>query len=114
MYDLAILFNIISLFVGVSVISISIFIYQTRKNKLLIYYIGFNVSFFLIQNSITLLTYSNHVENPAAFITILSKFLDILGTSFSGFFGILLIHSILCKQLTKSKLQMVSAICFFN
>ena len=114
MNDIAILFNIISLFIGVAAISISIFIYQNYKKKALKYFIGFNLSFFFIQNSISLLTYSSRVKNPAEYITILSKIFDTIGTSASSFFGILLINSLLCKEISKTKKQIVTAVCFFQ
>lgn len=114
MNDIAILFSIISLFIGVAAISISIFINQNYKKKALKFFISLNLSFFLIQNSITLITYSARVENPAEYIPILSKVLDIAGTSFSSFFGILLINSILGKEISNTKKQIITTVCFFQ
>ena len=114
MNDITILFNNVSLFIGAAAISISIFIYQNYKKKALKYFIGFNLSFFFIQNSITLLTYSKRVNNPAKYILILSNILDTLGTSFSSFFGILLINTLLCKEISKTKKQIITVICLFQ
>lgn len=69
---------------------------------------------FFIQNSITLTTYSARVENPAEYIPILSKIFDTAGTSFSSFYGILLINLLLGKEISKIKKQIITAVCTFQ
>ena len=112
MCDLAILFSIISLFVGVA--SISIFINRICRNRTLELFIGLNLSFFLIQNSITLILYWTRVEQPLELILILSKILDTTGTSLISFFGMLLINSFLIKEISPKKIFTISAIAIFQ
>jgi DNA-binding CsgD family transcriptional regulator len=114
MIDTAILFSIFSLFIGAAAISISIFINQSNKKRALELFIGLNLSFFLIQNSIILNSYSARVESPAEYIPILSKVLDTVGTSFSSFFGMFLINSILGKEISNSKKQIITAVSSFQ
>jgi len=57
-------------------------------------------------------TYTNEYvyrvcKNPVEYITILLKISDIIGTSASSFFGILLINSLLCKEISKTKKQIM-------
>lgn len=114
MSDLAILFSIITLFVGVASISISIFINRKYKKRTLELFIGLNLSFFLIQNSITLILYGTRLEQPIGFIFILSKILDAIGTSLISFFGMLLINSFLIKEIAPKKIFTISAISIFQ
>lgn len=114
MSDLAILFSIISLFVGVASISISIFINRICRSRTLELFIGLNLSFFLIQNSITLILYGTRVEQPIELILILSKILDTTGTSLISFFGMLLINSLLIKEISPKKIFTISAISIFQ
>ena len=83
MKDFQLLFCITSLFVGISSISISSFIYSNNTKKVLKFFIGLNLSFFTIQSSIALWLYSENAINASAFVLVLAKFLDIIGTTFS-------------------------------
>lgn len=110
MDDIAILFYVVSLFVGTASISVSIFINRNYNKRALELFIGLNLSFFFIQNSIALLAHAARVENPAAFILILSKVFDTAGTSLSSFFGMLLINSLLGKEISKTKKWIIMAV----
>lgn len=114
MKDIPFLLSFISLFIGVASISISIFINRSYQKRSLELFIGLNVSFFLIQNSITLNTYASRVEGPESFIFFLSKIFDIAGTSFSSFFGLLLINSLLGKKLSNTQKIIIIFVCFFQ
>ena len=110
MSDIAILFSLISLFAGVASISISIFINQKYKKRVLELFIVFNLSFFLIQSSITLILYGTRVEKPAEFIFALSKIFDATGTSLSSFCGMLFMNYLLGIKISKSKKWAISVI----
>ena len=114
MNDIQFLFSIISLFIGVAAISISSFIYISNQKRMLRFFIGLNISFFLIQNAITLSIYATNVGKLDSFITIASKCLDMLGTSFSSLFGILLINVLLGKEITKIKKIVVGVVFAFQ
>jgi len=114
MNDIQFFFSIISLFIGVGAISISSFIYMSNRKKTLRFFIGLNISLFLIQNAITLIIYATNVGKLDSFITILSKCLDMLGTSFSSLFGILLINALLGKEITRIKKIIVGAVFTFQ
>lgn len=114
MSDIAVLFSFISLFAGVASISISIFINQKYKKRVLELFIGLNVSFFLIQNSITLILYETRVEKPAKFIFALSKIFDATGTSLSSLLGILFINYLLGITISKRKKWAISVISIFQ
>ncbi|QXE20851.1 LuxR C-terminal-related transcriptional regulator [Clostridium sp. 001] len=114
MKDIHLLFCIISLFTGVSSISISYFIYNSNKKKSLKFFIALNLSFFAIQNSITLGLYSKYVIEVGSFIPCLSKFLDIVGTSFSSLSGLFLINYLFGIQITNFKKTLFISIFVFQ
>ncbi|MFT8313732.1 MAG: helix-turn-helix transcriptional regulator [Clostridium sp.] len=103
MKDIVILFSIISLFIGVASISISVFINQNYNKRSLELFIGLNISFFFIQSSIFLNTYVARMKDVESFIIILSRIFDITGTSLSSFFGLFLINSLLGKEISNTK-----------
>lgn len=101
MKDILLLFCIISLFAGVSSISISYFIYNGNPKKSLKFFIGFNLSLFAIQNSITIGLYLKYTIASSSFLLLLSKFLDLIGTSFSSIFGLYFITYLFGIKTTK-------------
>ncbi|ADK14809.1 MULTISPECIES: helix-turn-helix domain-containing protein [Clostridium] len=114
MKDIHLLFCIISLFTGVSSISISYFIYNSNKKKSLKFFIVLNFSFFAVQNSITLGLYSKYVIQVSSFIPCLSKFLDIVGTSFSSLSGLFLINYLFGIEITNFKKTLFISIFVFQ
>ena len=114
MKDIYLLFCIISLFAGVSSISISCFIYNGNKKKALKLFIAFNLSFFAIQNSLALALYSNYVVQASPFIPFLYKFLDFLGTSFSSLFGVFFINYLFGLEITNQKKKIFLSIFAFQ
>jgi len=103
MKDIQLLICIISLFAGVSSISISCFIYNCNKKKSLKFFIGLNLSFFAIQNAIILGFYSKYIIQVSFFIPLISKFLDIVGTSFSSLLGLFFINYLFGIKITNFK-----------
>lgn len=114
MKDIYLLFCIISLFAGVSSISISCFIYNSNKKKALKLFIAFNLSFFAIQSSIALGLYSKYVDQVSPFIPFLYKLLDFLGTSFSSLFGVFFINYLFGVEITKLKKKIFLSIFAFQ
>lgn len=114
MKDIYLLFCIISLFAGVSSISISCFIYNSNKKKALKLFIALNLSFFAIQNSIALGLYSKYVTEVSSFIPFLYKFLDFIGTSFSSLFGIFFINYLFGLKITNLKKKIFISIFTFQ
>ena len=114
MSDLAVLFCLISLCVGVASISISIFMNHTYKKYLFNLFIGLIFSLFLIQSSIMLIFYADCIAHPSRYIYVLSKILDASGTSLSSFFGLLFLHSLFGKELSKAKKCIIPAISVFQ
>ncbi|SHJ12642.1 regulatory protein, luxR family [Clostridium cavendishii DSM 21758] len=103
MKDIYLIFCVISLFAGVSSISISSFIYSTNKKKSLKFFIALNISFFAIQAAITLGLYSKCVEEVRPSVTFLYKILDLIGTSFSSLLGLFFIHYLFGLKITDFK-----------
>lgn len=103
MKDVLLLFCIISLFAGMSSLSISYFIYNNNKKKSLKFFIGFNLSLFAIQNSVTLGLYLKYVINTGSFIISLSNVLDIIGTPFSSLFGLYFLNYLFGIKITNLK-----------
>ena len=97
------LFCIISLFAGVASITLAVFIHISHSKKTLNYFIGLDGSLFTIQAMITLNLYIARTNNMGSFLSILSNSMDILGTSLSTLFGLLFIHALLGKHITKIK-----------
>jgi DNA-binding CsgD family transcriptional regulator len=114
MKDIAILFSIISLLIGVAAISISVFINQNHNKRSLELFIGLNISFFLIQISIFLNTYAARMKDVESFIIILSRISDSAGTSLSSFFGLFLINSLLGKEMSHTKKVIISFVSAFQ
>ncbi|MBU3154967.1 helix-turn-helix domain-containing protein [Clostridium estertheticum] len=114
MKDIISLFYIISLFAGVSSISISYFIYSSNKKKALKFFIALNLSFFAIQNSIALGLYSKYVAQVSSFIPYLSKFLDFVGTSFSSLLGIFFINYLFGLEITNLKKKIFFSVFTFQ
>ena len=114
MKDITLLYCIISLFAGVSSISISCFIYNSNKKKSLKFFIALNLSFFAIQNSIALVLYSKYVILVNPFIPFLYKFLDFVGTSFSSLFGLLFINYLFGLEITNRKKKIFLSIFAFH
>ena len=114
MKDITLLYCIISLFAGVSSISISSFIYNSNKKKSLKFFIALNLSFFAIQNSIALVLYSKYVILVNPFIPFLYKFLDFVGTSFSSLFGLLFINYLFGLEITNRKKKIFLSIFAFH
>ncbi|MCB2342469.1 helix-turn-helix domain-containing protein [Clostridium estertheticum] len=114
MKDIISLFYIISLFAGVSSISISYFIYSSNKKKALKFFIALNLSFFAIQNSIALGLYSKYVAQVSSFIPYLCKFLDSVGTSFSSLLGIFFINYLFGLEITNLKKKIFFSIFTFQ
>lgn len=103
MKDIYLLFCIISLFAGVSSISISCFIYNSNKKKALKLFIALSLSFFAIQNSVTLGLYSKYVIQVSSFIPFLYNLLDFVGTSFSSLLGLFFINYLFGLDITNIK-----------
>lgn len=103
MKSFQIIFYAISFLTGVASISTSIFVNVIHKKKLLKLFIGLDISLLAIQGSITLNMYLSQISNKSLSILIISRCLDILGTSFSSFCGLLFIHLILGKKITYIK-----------
>lgn len=103
MKDIYLLFCIISLFAGVSSISISYFIYNSNKKKALKLFIALNLSFFAIQNSISLGLYSRYTAEVSPFIPFLYKFSDLVGTSFSTLLGLFFVNYLFGLKITNLK-----------
>ncbi|MPQ34151.1 LuxR family transcriptional regulator [Clostridium estertheticum] len=114
MKDIISLFYIISLFAGVSSISISYFIYNSNKKKALKFFIALNLSFFAIQNSIALGLYSKYVAQVSSFIPYLCKFLDFVGTSFSSLLGIFFINYLFGLEITNLKKKIFFSVFTFQ
>lgn len=114
MSDIAILFTLISIFTGVAAISISIFINRKYTKKALDLFIGLNLSFFLIQNSILFTLYETRIQKSSEFIYTLSKIFDAVGTSFSSFCGVLFVSCILLKKISKNKKRLIAIISGFQ
>ncbi|MDP4147398.1 MAG: helix-turn-helix transcriptional regulator [Bacillota bacterium] len=103
MKDIYLLFCIISLFAGVSSISISCFIYNSNKKKALKLFTALNISFFAIQSAITLRLYSEYALQVSSFIIFLHKFLDLIGTSSSTLIGLFFINFLFGIKVTDLK-----------
>ena len=103
MKDIYLIFCIISLFAGVASISISCFIYRTNKKRSLKFFIALNLSFFAIQNALTLGMYSKYVGQVSLFIPFLHKLLDLIGTSFSSLLGLFFINYLFGIKITDFK-----------
>lgn len=114
MKDINLLFCIISLFAGISSISISSFIYNSNKKKSLKFFIALNLSFFAIQNSITLGLYSKYAVQVNSFIPFLYKFLDFIGTLFSSLFGLFFINYLFGISITNFKNKIFISIFAFQ
>lgn len=106
MKDILLLFCIISLFSGVSSISVSFFIYNNNRKKSLKFFIGLNLSFFIIQNAIALGLYSKYTIEVSSFVSLISKFFDIAGTSFSSLLGLFFINYLFGIEITNFKKNM--------
>lgn len=103
MEDLQFLFYILSLFAGVASITLAIFIHSSHSKKVLKYFIGLDISLFTIQAMIALNLYIVRTNQTGSFLSILSDGMDVLGTSFSSLFGLLFVHALLGKHLSKLK-----------
>lgn len=114
MEDLQLLFCIISLFAGISSITLEVFINIKHKKKSLKYFIGLDISLFIIQAMITLNLYMDRVNNKGTFLSIISNSMDILGTSFSSFFGLLFVSALLGKQILKLRKFVVTLVTAFQ
>lgn len=114
MKDIHLLFCIISLFTGVSSISISCFIYNIHPKKSLKFFTALNFSFFIIQNAITLRLYSKYVIDVSTFIPVLYKLLDLIGTSFSSLFGLFFINYLFGIDITRFKKKIFIFIFVFQ
>ncbi|HEX3037879.1 MAG TPA: helix-turn-helix transcriptional regulator [Oscillospiraceae bacterium] len=114
MEDLQLLFCIFSLFAGVASITLAVFIYITHPKKALKYFIGLDASLFMIQTMIALNLYIVRTQHVGTFLVIISNAMDVLGTSFSSFFGLLMIHELLGKCITKMKRNIILTISAFQ
>lgn len=114
MRDFYLLFCIVSLFSGISSISISTFIYSSLRKKALKFFIFLNLSFFAIQNCITLELYSKYVPEVSSFIFMLSNFLDLFGTSFCTLSGLFFIHYLFGLNTTKLKKNIFFSVFAFQ
>ncbi len=103
MKDFQILFSMISQFVGVAAISISLFINFSYRKKALVHFIGLNISLFLIQNAILINYYVGQLSGDHRFLLIASAYMDILGTCLSGLFGVFLVNHLLGKTVVPIK-----------
>lgn len=107
MKDIYIIISIISLFTGVSSLSISYFIYKNNNKLILKYFIAFIASLFAIQNSITLNLYIKYTNEVNSLLIFFSKILDFFGTSFSTLLGLIFVHLIFNIHLTKIKKKLI-------
>ncbi|MCI1952090.1 MAG: helix-turn-helix transcriptional regulator [Clostridiales bacterium] len=114
MDDLQLLFCIISLFAGVASITLAVFINIDHTKKVLKYFIGFDISLFTIQAMITLNLYIVRTNNMGTFLSVMSNGMDVLGTSFSSLFGLLFIHALLGKRISKIKQILIVVITAFQ
>lgn len=114
MEDLQLLFCIISLFAGVASITLAAFIYISHPKKALKYFIGLDVSLFVIQAMIALNLYIVRTKSAGTFLAVISNVMDVLGTSFSSFFGLFMIHELLGKCITKIKKYTILTITVFQ
>ncbi|WP_234117083.1 response regulator transcription factor [Clostridium hydrogenum] len=114
MEDFQLLFYIISLFAGVASITLAVFINIGHTKKALKYFIGLDVSLFIIQSMIALNLYIARTNSTVAFLSIISDSMDVLGTSFSTFFGLLFIHALLGKRVSKIKQILILIITAFQ
>ncbi len=112
MEDLQLLFCILSLFSGVASITLAAFIYIYHPKKAMKYFIGLDVSLFVIQAMIALNLYI--VRTGSADLAVISNAMDVLGTSFSSFFGLFMIHELLGKRITKIKRNIILSITAFQ
>ncbi len=103
MEDLQLLFYILSLFAGVASITLAIFIHSSHSKKVLKYFIGLDISLFTIQAMIALNLYIVRTNQTGSFLSVLSNGMDVVGTSFSSLFGLLFVHALLGKHLSKLK-----------
>lgn len=114
MEDLQLLFCVLSLFAGVASITLAAFLYSSYPKKALKYFIGLDASLFVIQAMIALNLYITRTNSAVIFISVLSNAMDVLGTSFSSFFGLLMIHELLGKRITKIKKNTILIITAFQ
>lgn len=114
MEDLQLLFCMISLFAGVASITLAVFINIDYTKKALKYFIGLDVSLFVIQTMITLNLYIARTNSTGTFLSVISGGMDVLGTSFSSFFGLLMINALLGKHITQIKRAVIIAITAFQ
>ena len=115
MNDIYILICIISLFAGVSSISISYFIYNSRAtNPSLKYYIGLITSLFAIECSISLIYYIKNTHSTNTSLIVIYKLLDLLGTSFSSLLGLLFIYSLFELKVSNIKKKLFIIISVFQ
>jgi DNA-binding CsgD family transcriptional regulator len=91
MKDIQLLFCILSLFAGVSAVSISIFIYHIYKKKSLRLFIAFMLSLILIQCAISLKMFSGYMSQ-GSIVPILSRVFDIIGTASSTISGLVFVN----------------------
>lgn len=110
MKDIYILISIISLFSGVSSISISYYIYRNNKKINLKYFIAFILSLFAIQNSICINLYLKYTHEANSLMLSLSKLFDLVGTSFSTLYGLFLIHLIFGLKISDKKKKIIISI----
>lgn len=114
MEDFQLLFYIISLFAGVASITLAVFINIGHTKKALKFFIGLDVSLFIIQSMIALNLYIARTNSTVAFLPIISDSMDVLGTSFSTFFGLLFIHALLGKRVSKIKQILILTVTAFQ
>lgn len=114
MEDLQLLFCVISLFAGVASITLAVFINVSHPKKVLKYFVGLDLSLFIIQAMITLNLYITRTESAGTFLSVLAKAMDVLGTSFSSLFGLLFIHTLLGKRISKLKRILIVAVTAFQ
>ncbi len=114
MKDIQIIFSIISLFAGAAAISIALFINHSNKKKALTFFIGLNISLFIIQNGIVLNLYSDRIAEKSGFILIAANIFDILGTAFSSLFGLFLAYYLLGKAVSGIKIIIFFAVPVFQ
>jgi DNA-binding CsgD family transcriptional regulator len=114
MEDLQLLFCILSLFAGVASVTLAAFIYISHPKKALKYFIWLDVSLFVIQAMIALNLYIVRTEGGGTFLAVISNAMDVLGTSFSSFWGLFMIHELLGKRITKTKRNTILTITAFQ
>ena len=114
MEDLQLLFCVLSLFAGVASITLAVFIYLSHPKKALKYFIGLEFSLFMIQAMIALNLYICRTESADTFLAVISNAMDVLGTSFSSFFGLFMIYELLGKRITKIKRNTILTITAFQ